>query len=376
MFSQFFGQYLLDNQKITAEQFSSCMKYIKDNRVKLGLIAENEGLLTRNQANELNYLQMQTDKRFGDLAVEKGYLTEADVNYLLGRQGNPYLIFIQGLEENGIMSREEIETALDAFQKENGFSDEILKAIQDGNIEGMIPAFVDAKDSRYQSLIGLTLRNIVRFVSSYIRIEKGQFVTSHSAKYIAYQHTTGDYDGFLGFTCDDDSILALADGYAKETFDTVDEDALDSVCEFTNCVNGLYATELSYQDTTIDMQPPEFKFDSSIDGEGEFYVLLRNILVENGHEVIGEAENGQIGFEKYIELKPDIVTLDITMPVLDGLGALEKIIAYDENAHAVMVTAAGQKNKMVDAIKLGANEFVQKPFEPDQILSVIGNITK
>ena len=97
--------------------------------------------------------------------------------------------------------------------------------------------------------------------------------TSHSAKYIAYQHTTGDYDGFLGFTCDDDSILALADGYAKETFDTVDEDALDSVCEFTNCVNGLYATELSYQDTTIDMQPPEFKFDSSIDGEGEFYVL-------------------------------------------------------------------------------------------------------
>ena len=148
MFSQFFGQYLLDNQKITAEQFSSCMKYIKDNRVKLGLIAENEGLLTRNQANELNYLQMQTDKRFGDLAVEKGYLTEADVNYLLGRQGNPYLIFIQ--------SRDEIETALDAFQKENGFSDEILKAIQDGNIEGMIPAFVDAKDSRYQSLIGLT----------------------------------------------------------------------------------------------------------------------------------------------------------------------------------------------------------------------------
>ena len=91
--------------------------------------------------------------------------------------------------------------------------------------------------------------------------------------------------------------------------------------------------------------------------------MLRNILVENGHEVIGEAENGQIGFEKYIELKPDIVTLDITMPVLDGLGA-------------VMVTAAGQKSKMVDAIKLGANEFVQKPFEPDQILSVIGNITK
>ena len=97
MFSQFFGNYLLENQKITAEQFDSCMNYIKANRVKLGLIAESEGLLTRTQANELNYLQMQTDKRFGDLAVEKGYLTETDVNYLLSRQGNPYLIFIQSL---------------------------------------------------------------------------------------------------------------------------------------------------------------------------------------------------------------------------------------------------------------------------------------
>ena len=273
MFSQFFGQYLLGNQKITAEQFSSCMNYIKANRVKLGLIAENEGLLTRNQANELNYLQMQTDKRFGDLAVEKGYLTEADVSYLLGRQGNPYLIFVQGLEESNIMSREEIQEALASFQKDKQLSDDVLKAIQDGDIEGMLPAFVEAEDPRYQSLIALTLRNVVRFVSSYIRVDKGAFVSSLSAKYIAYQHTTGDYDGFLGFACDDDGILAVADGYAKEKFERVDEDALDSVCEFTNCVNGLYATELSYQDISIDMQPPQFVFDGTIEGEGNFYVL-------------------------------------------------------------------------------------------------------
>lgn len=104
--------------------------------------------------------------------------------------------------------------------------------------------------------------------------------------------------------------------------------------------------------------------------------MLRNILTEHGHEIIGEAEDGQIGYEKYIELDPDIVTLDITMPVLDGLGSLEKIMAYDNNAHVIMVTAAGQKNKMVDAIKLGANEFIQKPFEPEQILSVIENFSK
>ncbi|MBP3702344.1 MAG: response regulator [Lachnospiraceae bacterium] len=99
--------------------------------------------------------------------------------------------------------------------------------------------------------------------------------------------------------------------------------------------------------------------------------ILRNILEENGHEVIDEATNGQIGYEKYIELRPEIVTLDITMPVLDGIGALQKIMELDEKAKVIMVTAAGQKSKMVEAIKAGAAEFIQKPFEPEQILTVL-----
>ena len=273
MFSQFFGNYLLENQKITAEQFSSCMDYIKANRVKLGLIAENEGLLSRAQADELNHLQQQTDKRFGDLAVEKGYLTDADVTYLLGRQGNPYLIFIQALQEKNILTRDEIDNAINDFKTSNGYSDEVLQAIQDGNIEKILPAFIDKDNEKYISLVSLTLRNIVRFVSSYIRIGKAAVVSSISARYIAYQHTTGDHDGFLGFTCDDDGILSIASAYAKEVFDTVDEDALDSVCEFTNCINGLYATELSYQNVTIDMLPPEFLFDGTVDGTGDFLVI-------------------------------------------------------------------------------------------------------
>lgn len=102
--------------------------------------------------------------------------------------------------------------------------------------------------------------------------------------------------------------------------------------------------------------------------------ILKNILTENGYEIIGEASDGQAGYEMYIDLKPDLVTLDITMPVLDGLGCLEKIMDLDRNANVIMVTAAGQKSKMVEAIKLGAAEFIQKPFEPDQILSVIKTV--
>ena len=101
---------------------------------------------------------------------------------------------------------------------------------------------------------------------------------------------------------------------------------------------------------------------------------LKNIFESLGHEVVGEAENGQVAIDLYDQLKPDLVTLDITMPVLDGLGSLEKIMELDNSAKVIMVTAAGQKSKMVEAIKLGASEFIQKPFEPEQILSVIKTV--
>ena len=102
--------------------------------------------------------------------------------------------------------------------------------------------------------------------------------------------------------------------------------------------------------------------------------VLRNMLIEEGHEIIGEAADGQEGYEKYMELSPDITTLDITMPVLDGLDALEKILAYDSGAKVIMVSAAGQKDKMVSAIKLGAAEFIQKPFDSKQILDAISRV--
>lgn len=102
--------------------------------------------------------------------------------------------------------------------------------------------------------------------------------------------------------------------------------------------------------------------------------ILRGILESEGYDVIAEATNGQEGYEKYCELQPDLVTLDITMPVLDGIESLKKIKADYPDAKAVMITAAGQKAKMVEAVRSGATEFVTKPFEPDHLKNVFDNI--
>ena len=102
--------------------------------------------------------------------------------------------------------------------------------------------------------------------------------------------------------------------------------------------------------------------------------ILSNILLENGHAVAGEAKNGEEAIALYGQLKPDLVTMDITMPVMDGIAALAKIREADANAKVIMITAAGQKEKVAEALKLGAAEFVTKPFSTEEVLKVIENV--
>ena len=104
--------------------------------------------------------------------------------------------------------------------------------------------------------------------------------------------------------------------------------------------------------------------------------ILRSILEENNIEVAGEATNGEEGVKLYKELKPDFVTLDITMPIMDGVEALKLIMADDPGAKVVMVTAAGQQSNVIEAVKLGATEFVTKPFDEDVIMDVITRIVE
>jgi two-component system, chemotaxis family, chemotaxis protein CheY len=99
--------------------------------------------------------------------------------------------------------------------------------------------------------------------------------------------------------------------------------------------------------------------------------VLKDILTKNGYEVIGEATNGFEAIEKYQELQPDITTMDITMPELDGIEALKKIREIDSNARIIMCSAMGQQGIVVEAIKNGACDFIIKPFQPTRVLEAL-----
>ncbi|MCA1053638.1 response regulator [Rossellomorea aquimaris] len=106
-------------------------------------------------------------------------------------------------------------------------------------------------------------------------------------------------------------------------------------------------------------------------------ITLGNMLTTSGHTVIGEAENGAEAVEKYAELQPDLVTMDITMPEMNGIEAVKRILEEDPKAKVIMCSAMGQQKIVVEAIENGAKDFIVKPFDDvrveDAIKRVLGS---
>ena len=102
--------------------------------------------------------------------------------------------------------------------------------------------------------------------------------------------------------------------------------------------------------------------------------ILKGVLEGASHEIVGEATNGQEGYDMYAQLKPDVVTMDITMPVMSGVESLKKIKAEYPDAKIIMVSAAGQQHNMVEAVQNGAEEFISKPFDPEQVLKIVEQV--
>lgn len=100
-------------------------------------------------------------------------------------------------------------------------------------------------------------------------------------------------------------------------------------------------------------------------------MLLKGILENGGYEVVGTAVNGVDAVEKFKELRPNVVTMDITMPDMDGLSAVKQIMAIDPTATIIMVSAMGQQAMVVDAMKSGVKDFIVKPFDAPQVLGAI-----
>ena len=103
-------------------------------------------------------------------------------------------------------------------------------------------------------------------------------------------------------------------------------------------------------------------------------MMIKDILTKNGYNVAGEAENGAKAVEKYNELKPDLVLMDITMPEMDGIQALKKIKEQDGSALVIMCSAMGQQAMVIESIQAGAKDFIVKPFQADRVIEAVKKV--
>ena len=103
-------------------------------------------------------------------------------------------------------------------------------------------------------------------------------------------------------------------------------------------------------------------------------MMIKDILVKNGYEIAAEAENGLKAVERYLEAKPDLVLMDITMPEVDGIEAVRRIKALDSNANVIMCSAMGQQAMVIEAIQAGAKDFIVKPFQADRVLEAVRKV--
>jgi len=429
MFGQLFGKYLVKEKVLDEATLQDILSEQTKIRAKLGMIAVADKLITQEQAEEINKIQIEQDKRFGDIAVEKGYLTESQVKDLLNEQGNSYMQFLQVLVEKSDVKVSKIDGYLENFQKEQGFDKREMDALKRDDIDVLLPIFAYASKKYVTDIVGLVIRNITRFVTNNYYI--GHIHTMDRLEYrcMVMQKCTGDADICIGFAMlkDNDSFSKIASRYVGEDLSFHNSDVLDAVGEFINCISGLLATALSHKNVNIEIKPQtcyenqvatgsayvlpiyieENEFDLYIavdsnvtvgtmpminkrgiifseekaeeskgrilivDDSGMSRKMLRNLLEAEGYSVVGEASDGVEGVLAYKQCNPDLVTLDITMPNMDGTQALRQIIDFDGDAKVIMITAAGQQNKIIEALKAGAEKFVTKPFEKKEVLKAV-----
>lgn len=278
MVSSIVGNYLMEKGLLTGEQFRDILNEQQKVRVKLGLIAVAEGLMTQEEADRVNQLQAVMDRRFGDIAVEKGYLTEGQVNSLLKKQGNAYLAFAQAMENQQLMTIEQLEQILLDYRCENNFTASDMDALKSDDVDSILPLFLPVGSEAYYGIAGTAVRTLMRLVDTGLYPDKAYIMQKTEDENGALQKVEGEKGFVSALGGKGNALQFTASVFGQEKFASVDEDALDAIGELLNCINGLYVSECK-DGSSLELMPPSFK--TGIQGFESRKMLVLPIHIKN-----------------------------------------------------------------------------------------------
>ena len=278
MFTNLFGNYLVDKGYIDTDQLAKIKAAQAKTRVKLGLIAVTERLITQQQADAINVKQMMEDRRFGDIAVEMGLLTRDQVKRLLNLQGSPYVQFTQTVTDLGLISIEQIEEALQEYQKSRGYTSADMEAIKSGDVDRIMPLLLpDELSWSTAEHVAVVIRTLFRIVCDDVYVKSSSLIDRYEASAYALQHIYGDFESSTAISGSYEGMMTLSEGFAKDKFEGLNLEALDSIAEFINIVDGLFATAISHDMIDVSLYPPELSEEGKEMKAGK--ICLINLLI-------------------------------------------------------------------------------------------------
>lgn len=273
MLNRLFGNYLVEKGKMTLDQLNALLPVKEELKAGVEIIAIIMKIMSPAAVQELSEHMDKENERFGEAAVNSGIINDDKLDEILAYQSNTFMKFVQLLVDNGYMSYDTINRELDEFQQKKEFNDVQLSALIHDDLEQCINIFVPLKSRQLKELTMTLVQTLRRLIDRDIYLEKAY--TAHSIQLDKYacQMIAGDMHVKVYISAPADGLLAIANYFTDDTYKTVTEDALDSVGEFINCVNGLFATNMSYDNISLDMNSPEYSMEGPFISNEMLYVL-------------------------------------------------------------------------------------------------------
>lgn len=279
MFVQFFGGFLLNKGAVSKQQLIDAMKKESTAHIQLGTLAMHASLMDAQQIEDIRIAQTHTDKRFGELCVEKGYLTEEQVNELLASQYPKYLLLGQILEEQGVFDQATFHDLVKEYISDNSIAEEDLPLEDGETVLSLVRDYCSnliSSNKEYQlSYLQLLLNNLIRFIGGDFTLLRPVIrSTSYPTQKFAAQMVTGSYQLVSVLDMSEEAAIQFASRYVSEEFTTFDEYVQASMEDFLNLHNGLFNVNISNSyNVELGLEPPVSGEKQAISGGAHMYIF-------------------------------------------------------------------------------------------------------
>lgn len=254
MYTQFFGNYLLEKSYVNQEQLFSAMKKLASERMRLGTLAIHAGYMSASEVDRVVIEQTHEDKKFGEIAIEFGYLSEDQVVELLKSQSPDFLLLGQILVDDGVLSNQDLENIIADYRSQNELIDLDMTVESHETVKRLIDIFIRESNTNVTTFgkmyIELLFNNFLRFIGEDFTPVSTENITEFPPECCVYQSVEGIYSAKSYISMDKATAIEFASRYVGDTFEEYDEYVQASLEDFLNLHNGLFIVNLSNDSST------------------------------------------------------------------------------------------------------------------------------